>query len=383
MSLILLALFYLFFPVVILYLCHKFSIINKIGSVLLAYGFGLVLGNIGILPEGSGKVQDLMTMITIPLAIPLLLFSANIRAWFKIAGKTVLSMFIALISVVFVVTIGYIIFKGGGIKEFWKIGGLLVGLYSGGTPNLASLKLVLDVDPDIFIITHTFDMVISAIYLLLLITIGQKFFQIFLPKYKSFRKINDSQNENKPQNENYWGFWKKPYRISLLKGLGLSALIFALGGSLSLIIPEESEMAVVILTITTLGILSSLLPKVNKLEKTFDLGMYLILVFSIVIASMADIDSFNSSSPDLFAYITFVIFGSLFLHITISRIFKIDADTVIITSTALICSPPFVPVIAGAIKNREIIVSGLTVGIIGYAIGNYLGFIVAELLKLI
>ena len=54
-----------------------------------------------------------------------------------------------------------------------------------------------------------------------------------------------------------------------------------------------------------------------------------------------------------------------------------------ITSTALICSPPFVPVIAGAIKNREIIVSGLTVGIIGYAIGNYLGFIVAELLKVI
>jgi uncharacterized membrane protein len=46
-----------------------------------------------------------------------------------------------------------------------------------------------------------------------------------------------------------------------------------------------------------------------------------------------------------------------------------------------ICSPLFVPVIAAAIGNKKVIVSGLTVGIIGYAIGNYLGYIVAEVLK--
>ena len=168
MNLVLLIVFYLFFPVFILYLCHKFPIVNKIGAVLLAYGFGLVLGNLNILPEGSNKVQDLMTMITIPLAIPLLLFSTNIKAWFKIAGKTLVSMIIALVSVVLVVFVGYFIFKGNGIKELWKIGGLLVGLYSGGTPNLASLKLILNVNPDVFVITHSFDMLISAIYLLFL-----------------------------------------------------------------------------------------------------------------------------------------------------------------------------------------------------------------------
>ena len=52
-----------------------------------------------------------------------------------------------------------------------------------------------------------------------------------------------------------------------------------------------------------------------------------------------------------------------------------------VTSAALICSPPFVPMIAGAIHNREVIVSGLTVGIVGYAIGNYLGVAIAYLLQ--
>jgi uncharacterized membrane protein len=62
-------------------------------------------------------------------------------------------------------------------------------------------------------------------------------------------------------------------------------------------------------------------------------------------------------------------------------LFKIDADTLMISSTALICSPPFVPVVAGALKNRQVILSGLTVGIIGYAAGNYLGYLMAQILQ--
>jgi uncharacterized membrane protein len=98
---------------------------------------------------------------------------------------------------------------------------------------------------------------------------------------------------------------------------------------------------------------------------------------------MVDITALGGKTPTLFSYLSLVVFGSLFLHVLFARIFKIDSDTVIVTSTALICSPPFVPVVAGALKNREIVVSGLTVGIVGYAIGNYLGFLVAEMLKVL
>ncbi|MFP4025081.1 MAG: DUF819 family protein [Thiohalospira sp.] len=381
MAAILLALFYIISPVIILYLCNKFSVLNKIGAVLLAYATGLILGNIGVLPENAEQVQNLITTITIPLAIPLLLFSANIKAWVTIAGKTMLSMIIALISLVIVVFAGYFLFNGE-IDELWKIGGLLVGLYSGGTPNLASIKMILNVDPEVFIITHTFDMLISAIYLLFLLTIGQKVFWYILPKYKNLYQIKQDSDKDLSFN-NYWGFWHKKYRLPLLVALGVSVIIFGIAGGLSFFVPGNSQMVVVILTITTLGIISSFIPKINKIAKTFDLGMYLILIFSVVIASMADIKKFNGTAPELLGYISFVIFGALFLHVIISRIFKIDTDTVMITSTALICSPPFVPVIAGAIKNKEIIISGLTVGIIGYAIGNYLGFFVAEVLKLI
>ena len=63
------------------------------------------------------------------------------------------------------------------------------------------------------------------------------------------------------------------------------------------------------------------------------------------------------------------------------NVIKIDADTVIISGSALICSPPFVPVVAAALKNKEIILTGMIVGVAGYAIGNYLGIFIAYLLK--
>jgi uncharacterized membrane protein len=378
---VLLVLFYVFFPMLILYLCRKFPMVNKLGSVVIAYAVGLIVGNIGILPEGSAAIQEAITTITIPLAIPLLLFSANVRSWFMMAGKTMLSMAAALIGVIVVVFSGYLIFRGGGMEEMWKVSGMLVGVYSGGTPNLASLKMMLNVNPDTYIITHTYDMLLSSLYLLFLITLGRKVFGALLKPFPFGGQQGSLTTSQLDGRDPYQGIFRRRVVVSLIKALGISALIFAVGGGVSLLVPESAQMVVVILIITTLGIGASLLPSINRIEKTFELGMYLILIFSLDVASMANIREFSGAAPGLFLYITYVVFGSLILHVLISRYFKVDSDTVMVTSTALICSPPFVPVIAGAIRNREVIVSGLTVGILGYAIGNYLGYFVALIIK--
>lgn len=376
-SKMLLVLFYVFFPMAILYLCRKFPMVNKLGSVVIAYGIGLIIGNTGILPEGAAEVQEVVTMITIPLAIPLLLFSANVRSWFMMAGKTMLSMLGALLGVVVVVSTGYLIFRGGGMEEMWKVSGMLVGVYTGGTPNLASLKMMLNVNPDTYIITHTYDMVLSSVYLLFLITLGKKVFGAILKPFPvgiKGKTISYSQLDGR---DPYEGIFSRRVLGPLSKAFGISVLIFGIGGGAGLLVPENAQMVVVILIITTLGIGASLIPSINRIDKTFELGMYLILIFSLDVASMANVRDFSGAAPGLFGYITYVVFGGLILHVLVSRYLRVDSDTVMVTSTALVCSPPFVPVIAGAINNREVIVSGLTVGILGYAIGNYLGYIMA------
>jgi uncharacterized membrane protein len=83
----------------------------------------------------------------------------------------------------------------------------------------------------------------------------------------------------------------------------------------------------------------------------------------------------------MLAYVTFTVFACLLLHVVLAKIFKIDADTLIITSVAGICSPPLVPMVAAALKNKEVMVSGVITGIIGWVVGTYLGITMAYILR--
>lgn len=379
---ILFVIFYVCSPLLIIYLNQRFRVISKVGTVVVAYVIGIIAGNLGIIPESGRQVQEILTIITIPLAIPLLLFSANLKKWFSLAGKTAASMGLAVLSVIIMVFAGFFLFKDNGAADFWKIGGMLVGVYTGGTPNLASLKIMLDVDEDIYLLTHTYDMALSGIYFLFLISVGQRFFLLFLRPFSFTRAITNEKITPAAEAESFDRMLTKEKLIPLLKALGFSVAIFLVGGGISTLVPENSQMVVVILIITTLGLGGSLVPTINQIDKTFELGMYLILIFSVVVASMVNVTGLAGTTAHVLPYLALVIFGSLILHVIFARIFKIDTDTVIVTSTALICSPPFVPVVAAALKNREVVVSGLTVGIVGYAVGNYLGFLIAHILKI-
>ena len=372
-------LFYFLTPCLVIYLCRRFTFLNKIGEVLLLYIVGILVSNLVIFPLGIGDslhgIQDALTSMTILLAFPMILFGSDFKNW-KLK-ETVIALCIGLLSVVIVDIIGFYIFNDNQ-NGFEKIAGLLVGVYTGGTPNLASLKIALDVEPETYIFVHTFDMIISFVYLVFLMSCGIRFFRIILS-----RDVTHYTNENKQDVIGASEADNKKHFPKTLASLGLSILIIGIGMGMSLLVSGKvDDMLVLILTMTTLSIAASFLPFVKKMEKSYDLGMYFVLVFSLVVASMVDVTSIDySAGVNIIAYITFVIFASLMLSIIFSKIFKVDADTMVITSVALINSPLFVPMIAESMKNKKVIITGVAVGVIGYAVGNYLGIIVSQILK--
>ena len=415
-----LIIFYFAFPLVIIFMCKRWPVLKKVGSIVLAYGFGLVFGSMGILPEGSAayhlalqgrasipeteltslaaagtvndndiyvnklaSYQDLLISIIVPLSFPLLLFSLNIRRWLRFAKEGFISMILALISVIVIVISGFFIFREI-VPDSWKVAGMLVGVYTGGTPNLVSLKVALGVDPNLFVMTSTYDMIVGAVTIIFFITAGPRLFRALLPPFKHNGQtgISDEELKEAESFEDFTGMFRKGHAVPLLKALGLSLVIFVISFGISLLLPGISQMVVVILSITTLAVIASLFDWINKIEKTFQLGMYFILVFSFVVASMANLGViFSIGFLGLFGYITYAYFGSLILHLLLSKIFRVNADDFLITTTAFVFSPPFVPVVAGALKNKDVIITGITVGIIGYIIGNYLGVALGYFLK--
>jgi len=373
-KLALLLFFYLMSPFLIKWASKHFEFINRLGTVLVAYVIGLLAGQLDIFPDNADFLQTWIMNLSIPLAIPLLLFGSRLNQWKSLAKAGFSAMMLAIFSVLVMVFLGYALFRGSD-SELWKISGMLVGVYTGGTPNLASLKLMLDVDENTYLLTHTYDMILSGFYLLFLLLLGQKLFGLILPAFEGKREatIDSDVLSNK----------KTPVFKGIKNNLLLitaSVLILAVSAAIGALVPESLRMATIMLLITSLGMLGSSVPALRNNPQGFDIGMYFILVFSIAVSSMVDINEMLHASPELIFYITLVVFGSLILHVILSFFFKLDAETVMVTSTALICSPPFVPVIAGALNNRALVLPGLSIGIIGYAVGNYLGFLVATFL---
>ena len=367
--------FFLLCPACVLWLCRRFPLLDKIGPVLILYIVGIIFGNL-FHPSGMADVQEVLSSATVPLAIPLMLFSCTFQR--SKTRSQLIALLLGLAAVTLSVLAGYFIF-GMNMEDGAKIGGMLTGVYTGGTINLASLKVMLDVPEETFILLNSFDMVVSFIYLTFLLSIGIRLFRRWLPVEKS----NDDQEIKEQENEQpFKGLFTKQGLRDAGVLLAVDALIIGISAGLGLLAGDGAFMTVLILSLTTLGIAVSFWKPIKKRKYGYEIGMYCIYVFSVVVASMADLRSLSiSGSLNMLGYLTFVIFFSLLLEVLAAKPLKVDADTMTVSSVAYICSPPFVPMMAAAMKNKSVLASGLAVGVVGYAVGNYLGFLIARLLE--
>ena len=378
MAAILLVVFYLAFPALVLWLAEKrIALVHRIGPVVLCYAVGLVLGNTGVLPAGAASVQDAVTTVAVPLALPLLFFSLDVRGWARSGPRALLSFSLEALSVALVSTLGFLLFRGAVGAEANKLAGMLVGVYTGGTINLAAIGAALRAAPSLYVAANASDIVASGLYLLFLMTFGKRLLRAVLPRSAT---DDGSVPVTAVDDGSFKGFLAPGVLGPLAAALGLAVLIAALGASLTFLLPGGWGTIGAILAVTTLGIAASFVDRVRRVRFTFALGQYFILVFSLTVGTMANLAALVSTAPAIAVWVLLAVFGSLILHVVLSAIFHIDADTMMITSVAGICSPPFVPMIAASLKNRRVIVPGVITGIIGWVAGTYLGIGLALLL---
>ena len=378
---------YILFPLLIIEGFKRWTVVQKIGTVVLAYAVGIIASLCGVFsfatPEIAatfGKLQSTLMNVAVPLAIPLMLFNCDFKLWTKALPKTAWALVLGLVSVIVAAVSGYFIFRNN-VPEPDKVASMMVGIYTGGTMNFNALGAALNVDKSVMAIVLAFQMVITMPYIFFLLGGGYKIFRKLLP-YKDItcRGRKDADTVETADVENYHNMFEKKNLIGMLKGLGLSVVFLAIGAGLALFITGTLNELVVILTITTLSIIASFFKKVRELPKTFELGMFFILVFSVIVASMFNIHSVNGGSLYVGGFVLWIIGVAVILHLILCRIAKVSGDLFCVCQVGLLCSPPFVPPIAGAMKNKKVLISGIVVGLVGYAVGTYIGVFLAWIL---
>lgn len=380
---LLLILFYLLAPAVVLWACRKVKVLDKLGPVLTLYIVGVIVANIGVFPSEADAhasflaFQESISEVLVPLALPMMLFGCNFKRFSF--GQSLGALIIGVLAVVVIVFASYVSFSEKLGSESAMMGASLTGQYTGGAANLAAVKQMVGLSTENFVMLSTCNLIVSFFYLMFLMGGGVKLARRIVGGNMAKNQVVELVEDENP----YRDFAKKSSLVQLLKILVASVVVMGISVVVGTIAGGESgiSMVALILAITTLSLLLTFWKEVRGWDKSYDAGMYLIYIFCLVMATMADLSTIDwQQSLYILIFQAVIVFGSLFITIFGARIFRIDADTAVITSNTLINSPVCVPMIAATMKNRDVIVTGITNGLAGYALGNYLGYIMFQLL---
>lgn len=391
-SKLLLIIFYLLVPAGVLWACRKSKLLNKVGPVLTLYIFGVVVANLHIIPEDCYGIQKTLQDVMIPLAIPMMLFGCNFKNFN--AGTTARAFVIGVVATAAMVVGGYLLLADQLGADGPTIGATLSGQYTGGAGNFAAVNMMLGdkgLPGEKFALVSTCNLVVSFFYLMFLMGGGVQMARRIVHG-KNIKEYNDSINAEEYTDENpYKDFGKKRSIKQLVKVFVAAALVavtsllvsnlFKEGTLMFDILGGDFSMVALILVLTTISLLLTGIKEVRSWDKSFDAGMYLIYIFCFAMAMLADLSKLDwKMGLWVIIYQTIIVFGSLLLAVLLARPFKVDADSAVITSDTLVNSPICVPMIAATMKNKGAIMVGITNGLAGYAVGNYLGYLIFRLL---
>ena len=382
-----------FFPRIIMLASEKLSFLKTVGPVFICYITGFLLSTPLKNAGADMTLASDFSSILVLIGMPLILFSADLPALKKLAKPMLISFAMDIVAVLIVAIGSFFIFKDI-LPNAYNISGMLIGTYTGGTPNMIAIGHGLNAGPERIMLLQTSDMIGGGIYFFMLLSIMPRVLKKVLPEYQPVGSYNPE--EAKYYSEAFSGSKQsvKPLNAFMIRvglvSVSIVCVLVAIG--ICLLLPSQygntglaklgEYTALIMLLVTSFGILLSFVKKIRYAPGSYSSGQYFLLMFSVGMGLCFDISAVSDSLVIL-EMLLVIQFGTVLLHIIMAKIWKIDYHTMIITSTAGVFGPAFIIPVANALHNDEIILPGILCGILGYAIGNYLGIGVGQLLYLL
>lgn len=359
---------------------QRFKAFKYIGPALTVIVIGLVLVNLHIVP-GYQDVYGVIITYCVPMSISIYLLNINLKEMAKLSGKAVVGLVSAVFSVCLVATVFGVIF-GGRMFEGWKIAGMFVGTYTGGSSNLTAIAVGLDAANETIAAANAADYVVGMPTLFLMFAAPALFQNIkFLRKIWPFRLSDEDRfgdgEEPVLMAEQKWSIQD----IACL--LAVSITIVTITTRLAAFLPSDFASAGRILLISTLSIAAAQIPAVGRLKGNLNLGLFFGMMYLAIIGFSVDLASFFGSTMMITLFCFCVIVGSISLHLLLSRLFRVPYEYVILGITGAIADGTTASLVASSAKWNRLVSVGLLMGVIGGVCGNYVGILVAYLIKFI
>lgn len=379
-----------------IYLEQTYEWASKVTGAIIGLVMAMILSNLKIIPTDA-PTYDAVWDYVVPLAIPLLLFNANIKKIWRESGRVMLIFLLSSFGTVVGVFISFMLLKNY-IPELYKMGAIMTGSYMGGGVNFAAMAESFAAEGEWVSALVVADNLLMASYFFVLLAIPSISF--FRNKFKHPYIDEVEQNVDTGDGETlasqYWG--RKDISLKdIAFGVAISFAIVwistEIAGYLGGVIPTgnfglnlaNGLLGNKYLIITTLTMLLATYASdfMSDIHGAQEIGTFLIYIFLVVIGVPASLQLILTRSPILLVFTAIIVLVNMLITLGLGKLFKFSLEEILLASNANIGGPTTAVAMAIAKGWNKLIGPIMLAGVMGYIIGNYFGIFMGNVLQLL
>ncbi|HEL6056217.1 TPA: DUF819 family protein [Clostridioides difficile] len=364
--------------IALVFYLQRYKAIKSLGPALTIIIMGIILSNLKVVPV-STELYGTISTYAIPISMTIMLMSVDLKEMTKLSREPLIAIFVAVLTVSIMAFLFGLVFAEK-ISEGWKVAGMFVGTYTGGSANLTAIGTGLNVSRQTLAAANAADYVIGVPTLIFMFALpailkNSKKFKKLWPYHVEESELEDCQNEEFMESKE-WSIKDIAWMLAI--GFVVTEVSTILAGYFN----SSFSSAARILLVTTISIIIAQLKPVKKLKGNLDLGLFVALFFLCTIGFSVDIKEFLGSTFTITLYCFSIIFASFVFHLGITRLLKIKYQYVILSIVGAIADGPTSALVAASAKWNSLVSVAVVMGVIGGVLGNYAGISVAYAIKM-
>jgi uncharacterized membrane protein len=348
---------------------------RKLSGAILTMGVTFMLSNAGVIPAESVPAYDVVWGYLVPLAIPLLLFRADLRRILREAGPTLLAFACGAVGTVIGTIVAFNVVPLG--EEGWKLAAIFSATYIGGSMNYAAAAEAVGLrSGDLLSAGVAADNLVMALYFLVLFAVPSV---AWLRKRYPVR--HHSTEEGSAELEaSRASAATLPETGGAALSLAVALTMCAIGYGLASLTPWNGDGILIVTALTV--ILATLLPgPFSRLKGSEVLGTFLMQIFFAVIGASANLVVVMKVGPVLFIFAALILTIHLMFLLGAGWLLRLDLSEIVVASNANMGGPTTAAAMAVARRWQTLVLPAILCGTLGYAVANFLGVWLGNMLK--
>jgi len=341
------------------------------GAPLVSTLCALAAANAGVMPTAS-PTYDVINGFLLPLAVPMLLFTADVRRVLRGSAKLLPSFAVGTLGTTLGTWVAFAVVPMGALGgEGWKMASALMARHIGGAVNFVAVANALDMAPNIVAAGLAADNLMNALYFAGLFALARGVMPRDDAEERSRAANSSSAVDGSPVEGEGAG---EPF--SVLNASYALAIAASVGFATKLICAALNVrgMDIPIITLLTVGLATAMPKRLGALAGSGEaLATLVMQAFFVAVGASGSIAHMINTAPSLFFFSCLQVAIHMAVLLAVAKALRFDKALALLASNACVGGPTTAAAMASAKNWRALVVPGMLVGVLGYTIATFLG----------